>query len=476
MRRLDLTFTALLLPLDFLAFCAAGITAYSLRTSQIFLEIRPILQEIPFLPYMAAMGVFSLVWMALFMMAGLYSTRLRRAWNELGRIALACTAGVALIIVTIFFRREWTASRFIVLALWPLTIMYLSAGRLILRAIRKRLLAAGYGHRRVVIIGQNKVAEDIAGLYRNSPTLGFSVVRVFRSWSETTLQEMRRLVKKSEVDGILLAEPSLSKEKALDVIAFSEEQHLSFHYLADLFAARFTRIEMSTAGGIPMIEVKRTPLDGWGRIAKRVFDIGVSSLILVLVSPLLLVSAIVIVLQDGLPILFHNERVGERGGLFSVYKLRSMWKKSSIGPQFSTTANQQNIEFEKKLIKEKSIKTGPVYKINGDPRITPFGHWIRRWSVDELPQFLNVLQGSMSIVGPRPHQPREVDGYEGHQRKVLAIKPGITGMAQISGRSDLTFEDEVRLDTWYIENWSLWLDLYILLKTPFVVLLKKGAY
>lgn len=476
MRRLDLTFTALLLPLDFFAFCAAGITAYVLRTSQVFLEVRPILQEIPLVPYIIAMGVFSLVWMVLFIVAGLYSTRLRRAWSELGRIALVCTAGVAIIIVTIFFRREWTASRFIVFALWPLTILYLSAGRLLLRAIRKRLLAAGYGHRRLVIIGQNKVAEDIVTLYQTSPTLGYSVVRVFRSWSESTIQEMRKLVKKSEVDGILLAEPSLSKEKALDIIAFSEEQHLSFHYLADLFAARFTRIEMSTAGGIPVIEVKRTPLDGWGRIAKRVFDLTVSSLILIAVSPLLLVSALIIIIQDGFPILFHNERVGERGTLFSVYKIRSMWKKDCIGPQFSSRANQENIEFEKKLIKEKSIKEGPVYKINGDPRITPFGHWIRRWSVDELPQFLNVLQGTMSIVGPRPHQPREVDRYESYQRKVLAIKPGITGMAQISGRSDLTFEDEIRLDTWYIENWSIWLDLYILLKTPFVVLRRKGAY
>lgn len=475
MRRLDLTFTALLLPLDFLAFCAAGATAYALRTSQMFIEIRPILQEIPFWPYVGAIGVFALVWMVLFMLAGLYSTRLRRAWSELGRIALACTAGVALIIVTIFFRREWTASRFIVFALWPLTVVYLSAGRLILRAIRKRLLAAGYGLQRLVIIGQNKVAEDIAELYRTSPTLGFNAVRVFRSWSESTEQDMKRLVKRGAIDGILLADPALPKEKSLEVIAFSEEHHLSFHYLADLFAARFTRIEMSTAGGIPVIEVKRTPLDGWGRIAKRVFDVIFSSVFLVCVSPLLLISALIIVLQDGFPILFHNERVGERGSLFRVYKLRSMWKNQCIGPQFSARDNQQNIEFEKKLINEKSTREGPVYKIKNDPRITPFGHWIRRWSVDELPQFLNVLEGSMSIVGPRPHQPREVDGYERHQKKVLAIKPGITGMAQISGRSDLDFEDEARIDTWYIENWSLWLDLYIVLKTPFAVLSHRKA-
>lgn len=476
MRRLDLTFTALLLPLDFLAFCAAGITAYALRTSQVFLEARPILQEIPLNSYIFTGLIFSLVWFVLFAVAGLYSTRLRLAWTELGRIALTCTAGVALIIVAIFFRRDWTASRFIVLALWPLTIIYLSVGRLLLRAVRKHLIRIGYGHQRLVIIGQNKVADDIVELYRSQPVLGFTIVRAFRSWSRTTQEEMVKLCKQGAVDGVFLAEPSLSKEKALEVIAFSEEHHLSFRYLADLFAARFTRIEVSTTGGIPMIEVKRTPLDGWGRIAKRIFDIGVSSLILLLCSPLLIISAIIIVIQDGFPILFHNERVGESGALFRVYKLRSMWKNQCIGPQFSAQVNHDNIAFENKLIKEKSIKQGPIYKINGDPRITPFGHWIRRWSVDELPQFLNVLQGSMSIIGPRPHQPREVDGYLARHRRVLDMRPGITGMAQISGRSDLDFEDEIRLDTWYIENWSIWLDFYILLKTPFVVLRKSGAY
>ncbi len=468
MRRLDLTFTALLLPLDFLAFCMAAITAYWLRTSRFFIEIRPILQEIPLVPYIGAIAAFSVVWMALFMLAGLYSTRLRRAWSELGRVALACTAGVAIVIVTIFFRREWTASRFIVFALWPLTIVYLSAGRLMLRAIRKRLLAAGYGHQRLVIIGQNKVAEDIATLYRKSPTLGFSVVRCFRSWSEATEQEMKRLIKKSAVDGILLAEPSLAKEKALDVIAFSEEWHLSFHYLADLFAARFTHIEMSTAGGIPVIEVKRTPLDGWGRIAKRIFDLVASACFLIILSPLLLITAIAIVLETRGGVLFSylpNKkpvlRIGEGGKPFHYFKFRSM---------------EKDRHFERyNELADKNIRSGPLVKTKDDPRITKVGKFIRKWSIDELPELFLVLLGRMSLVGPRPHYPEEVEKYEPGQRRVLTIKPGITGMAQISGRSDLNFADEVRLDTWYIENWSIWLDLYILLKTPLAVIGHRKA-
>ena len=135
-----------------------------------------------------------------------------------------------------------------------------------------------------------------------------------------------------------------------------------------------------------------------------------------------------------------------------------------------------NAEKMKKKLLDKNERTdGPLFKIKDDPRITRVGKFMRKWSIDELPQFWNVLKGNISLVGPRPHEPHEVDKYEKHHKKLLNIKPGITGMAQVSGRSDLEFEEEVKLDTFYIENWSPWLDLVILIKTPLVVLLRKGA-
>lgn len=475
MRRADLTFTALLLPLDFIAFLGAASTAYFLRTSKAFLEIRPILQQIPIEQYGLISIGFAIIGILLFTIAGLYTLKPRRAWHELGRIILSCTAAIMVVIAIIFFRREVTASRFLVIAVWPLSILFTVVSRSILRLIRRAVIRAGIGHERVLVIGQSKVASDLVTFYKENTVEGYTVLKTFKTWNDVARNELIALAQAHQVDGVLLADPELARNKALDIIDISEQHHLSFRYLADSFAARFTRIEISTAGGIPIIEVKRTPLDGWGRIAKRVFDIFVASVALILTSPLTLLSALIIFLQDGRPIVFANERIGEAGVSFNVFKLRSMWKKDCIGPQF-TTANQQNIEREKELIKKQSIKEGPVYKITNDPRITPYGRWIRRWSVDELPQFLNVLRGEMSIVGPRPHQPREVAKYLRHHVRVLDIKPGITGMAQISGRSDLDFEDEVRLDTWYIENWSLWLDIYILLKTPFVVLGSKGAY
>ncbi len=474
MRRMDLTFASLLLPQDFLALIGAAVTAYALRYSQFFTEIRPILTDIPFNRWLSVSMFFALIWMALFALAGLYRLRGRRAWNTLGRVILACTAGAMLVIATVFFRLEWQTSRFLVLAVWALAILYVGFFRLFLHLVRKTLLRARIGHQRLALVGHSSAADDLVELYRAAPWIGITVEKHLSTWNDAARKELGSLARKGRLDVILLADTELDRKTALDLIAFAEESHIEFRYLADLFSATFTRVEMDTTGGIPVLQVKRTPLDGWGRIAKRVFDVIVSSILIILVSPVLLLVSIALLIEDGWPVFFVNERVGERGRIFRLFKLRSMYRKFSIGPQFGK--QKEALKLEQKLIKEKSLKGGPVYKILDDPRITGVGKFIRRWSIDELPQFFNVFKGDMSLVGPRPHQPREVEKYEPRHRRVFAIKPGMTGMAQISGRSDLEFEDEVRLDAWYIENWSPLLDLYILLKTPWAVLKKKGAY
>ena len=474
-RRLDLTFTVLLLPLDAVALLCAAVSAYALRYSRFVTEVRPILQNVNFSEYLQTVWIFVIVWMALFALAGLYRMRPHKAWDEFGRIILSCGAGTMVVIATVFFRREIAASRFIVLAMFGFAILYVLFGRLVLRVLRHALLRLRVGHRFHAVIGSSRAAGDIVRTYSDNPALGITVVRTFTAWNQEARASLAALKQSDGLDGILLADPDMDKDSALDLIAFAEEQNLDFSYLADLFAATFSNITVSTSTGIPIINVKRTPLDGWGRIAKRTFDIVFSSLLLVLFSPILLLTAIALIVEDGLPVIYQNERVGERGRTFKLYKLRSMWRKFSIGPQFAQ-ATENNLELEKKLIEEKSIKDGPVYKIADDPRVTPIGNFIRRWSIDELPQFWNVLKGDMSLVGPRPHQPREVEKYEPQHRRVLAIRPGITGMGQISGRSDLHFDEEIRLDTWYIESWSLLLDLYILLKTPFAVIYRRGAY
>jgi lipopolysaccharide/colanic/teichoic acid biosynthesis glycosyltransferase len=220
--------------------------------------------------------------------------------------------------------------------------------------------------------------------------------------------------------------------------------------------------------------LRRTRLTGWGRILKRSADIVCSLFFIILFSPIFLITTLIIFFETGRPIIYKNERVGQEGKKFFTLKFRSMYQKYCTGEQFGQ-AGQEALELEKNLIKEKSEKQGPVYKIKNDPRITPFGRFIRSFSIDELPQFFNVLKGEMSLVGPRPHQLREVNKYEKWHKTVLTIKPGITGLAQISGRSDLNFDEEARLDIFYIEHWNFFIDLIILIKTPFIVLKKTGS-
>ncbi|MFA6503498.1 MAG: sugar transferase [Patescibacteria group bacterium] len=474
MNRFNLTFTAMRLPLDGIALACAAASAYLLRYSRFATEVRPILQDIPYSAYIQTSVTFIGVWIVMFLIAGLYSTRPRRAWSELGRVILACTAGAMILISSVFFRRELTQSRFIIIAIWALSIFFVYFGRLMLRAIQHQLLRLGFGHERLVIVGSDHQAHNLARIFAESPIFGFTVVKQLLTWNDQQKDSLKSLISRHQIDGIVLADPDLPKDKALHLISFANKYNLHFRYLADMFAERFTNIEVSTPGGVPLIEVKPTPLDGWGRIAKRFEDIVLSTVLLILTSPLWIVGSLLVLVEDGFPILYKSERVGEKGKKFVAYKLRSMFKKFSIGPQFSN--NKRNLEFEKELIKTNSIKAGAVYKIADDPRVLKGGRFLRRWSIDELPNFISVLKGDMSLVGPRPHQPREVEQYTDAQRSVLTIKPGITGMAQISGRSDLIFDEEARLDTWYIENWSPMLDLYILLKTPFAVLQRKGAY
>jgi len=471
-RRFGLTFTALQVPLDLIALLLSALAAYALRYSEAFIEIRPLFTEIHFSDYMATSLLFAFVWIIVFAIAGLYTVRERRAWGDLGRIIISCTAGAMVLIATVFFQREFTTSRFIVLAVWSFSIVFVFVERLVIRVIRHTLLRMKVGHRRVVIIGKGRAADELADMYKKNPVLGFTVARRFQSWSEQTRHDLNRLIRRRKIDEILLADPDVPKMDALELIALAESNNITFKYLADLFAASFTKIEVTANGGIPIIEVKRTPLEGWGRIFKRLFDIVVSLVLIIVTSPVMILEALLIKLTSRGPVFFRrlpngkpSERIGEDGTPFKYFKFRTMEHdvhKLRYDPAFQR--------------KHGTLREGPLVKIKNDPRVTPVGRFLRAWSLDELAEFFLVLKGDMSLVGPRPHLPEEVELYKPHHRRVLSIKPGITGMAQISGRADLDFDDEVKVDTWYIENWSPALDLWILLKTPFVVIGRKGAY
>lgn len=446
----------------------AGITAYYLRYTEFIQGVRPVIFNLHLTSYIKVLSIIDILWLVVFSLAGLYSIRgARKFTQEIYKIILACSTGFMLIVVLIFIRRELFDSRFIILAGWIFAIFYISFSRGIIRFIQRILFKKGIGVHKVVLVGNSKTTDTLIYEFSRSKNEGYEVVKRLRNFDSESAQELENLLKSKEVDEIIQSDPNLSKAETLRLYDFADAYHITFKFAADLLGTKVLKTEVNEIAGIPIVEVKKTPLEGWGRIIKRTVDIFFSMILIIIFSPILFLTAIIVKIDSHGPISYKNLRIGKDGKSFKLFKFRSMLLQYCTGEEYSNEIAQ---EFEKELIKNQNTKSGPVYKIANDPRVTKVGRFIRRWSIDELPQLFNVLAGSMSLVGPRPHQPREVAKYELHHKKLLMIKPGITGMAQISGRSDLTFEEEVKLDTYYVENWSIFLDLSILMRTPIAVI------
>ena len=462
MKKTDLTFSAILVPIDYAMIILAGIAAYFLRYKDWVQGIRPVIFNLNFQAYFSYIWWIALVWLAIFVIAGLYQIKgSRKVFDEIGKVFLACSTGMLAVIVAAFFSRELFDSRFILLAVWVFSFIFVSSARLIVRGIQRLFYLKGVGVHRIILIGFENSAEDIAKEIYKNKTLGYEIIGRFHNLENGNLDKLLELYKSKGIDEILQSDTSLSRLENLALLDFADEHHITFKYAADFFDTQSKNVDLYTIAGVPIVEVKRTKLDGWGKILKRFFDIMFSFLFLMILLPMFLIIAFIIKIDSKGQIFYASKRVGAKGRIIKIWKFRSM---------------VQNAErLKKKLLSQNERQDGPLFKMDYDPRVTRVGKFIRKWSIDELPQFFNILQGDMSLVGPRPHEPNEVAEYEKHHKKLLNIKPGVTGMAQVSGRSDLEFEEEVKLDTFYIENWSLWIDLIILIKTPFVVLLRRGA-
>ncbi|MBI5077022.1 sugar transferase [Candidatus Falkowbacteria bacterium] len=473
-KQAELFFTFLKIPLDYLTLILAAIIAYSIRHFQPVQEIRPVIFDLPTKNYLSFVLLIAAIWLVFFAWAGLYSFAKRKITDELAKIILACSTGMTAIIIYMFFVRELFSSRFIVLAAWIFSIIFIIIERGVVRKFQNLTLKHGWGNHHVVIVGNDKNTEEIIKTFREQPQLGYKVIAHLEKFDEDDKEKLLKSHEEKGIDEIIQTDSSLPRRVSSALLDFTYEHNIIFKYAAGQFESRTTNVEVHMIAGVPLVEIKKTKLDGWEKIIKRVIDFIFSTILIVILSPLLVLIAILVRLENWGPAIYKNERVTTRG-TFNVYKFRSMYVKYCTGQQFEKQTDQKKaLEFEQALIKKQSERHGPVYKILHDPRRTIIGRFLECTSLDELPQLFNVWLGQMSLVGPRPHQPREVEKYEKHHRRVFDIKPGVTGLAQISGRSDLDFEEEVKLDTYYIENWSLKLDFWILLKTPWGVLTRKS--
>lgn len=465
MKKIELLLGALLLPIDYLMLVAAGLTAYNIRFAETVTKIQPVLFAIPFERYLTIVIVTALGWIMIFAWAGLYSMRTtRRIVEEIRKVILACSTSVMVIIVLFFLQRDLFSSRFIIIVATFFAILYVSCARVGILLVERALFRRGIAVRNIVLVGSGQITQSIAREIEHRSSLGLHVKLRCDTFSHDAKEKILNYHRHGYIDELIQTDPNLPKSASEAIYEFCDEHHIVFRYAAALFDTQSSNIAIQPIAGIPIVEIRKTSLDGWGRIVKRLFDIMGSLVLIIITSPLMITTALIIYFSSGRPIFFARrddrsllKRVGQYGKPFLYFKFRTM------KPGTDSMRYDPNLQ-------ERNVRAGsPLVKIVNDPRITRVGKWLRKFSLDEFPEFFLVFKGDMSLVGPRPHLPEEVERYAAHHKRVLRVKPGITGLAQISGRSDLPFEDEVRLDTFYIEHWALWLDLIILLKTPFVV-------
>lgn len=431
-------------------------------------------QTLPFGPYLAAIPVVVALYLFALSVTGQY-----RSWR--GRTLVdqlfALYSGIGLAAVLMFAAIEAANlgqrySRLTILPAVLLSAVLMTGERYLLRQYETRLRRQGIGTERVLMVGTGDGSEMLIRRMSMFPQYGFHVVGVasdefpagelyFGVPVVGRVEDLPNLVTPLGVNQVFLALPASQRDRLLHLIALCEDSNLEFKIVPDLLEVMSTRASADALDGLPLVGVRRNQLRGWAAAAKRLIDVLVSSVLLVLFSPVLLVIVILMKLTMPGPVLFRQERVGRFRRPFVIYKFRSM---------------VPDAEARKIHLLHHNEASGPVFKIRTDPRVTPVGRWLRKLSIDELPQLLNVLAGDMSIVGPRPPIPDEVAQYVSWQRGRLAVKPGLTCLWQVSGRSLLGFEEWVRLDLEYIRRRSFWFDLVLVVRTVPAVLRARGAH
>jgi exopolysaccharide biosynthesis polyprenyl glycosylphosphotransferase len=446
------------------------ILAYQLR---LILYYRDILDPIgPFYKHLwLLVGVMG-IWPVLLKYYGGYEPLRRKTFGE--HIVLLFKVnflGMFIVALYSFLAREYF-SRLIFISFILLNFISLVGIRIIATIILRKIRLNGHNCRHILIIGTGARAQKLEELFNSHPYWGIKVLgylddapreddaKRLGSRIIGKLDDLPKILDTMVVDEVIIALPRSWLHRLDDLVYTCEEAGVDITIRADLFNTSIAQTHFTKFLGIPILNYTTAPSQEMALVAKRIFDIVGSSLLLLLTAPLFFLISLAIKLTSPGPILFKQIRVGLHGRIFYLYKFRSMV-----------------VDAEKKLEEFRHLNevSGPVFKIKNDPRVTPIGRLIRKFSLDELPQLINVLKGDMSLVGPRPPIPDEVAQYERWQRRRLSMRPGITCIWQVNGRNKISFEEWMKMDLQYIDNWSLNLDFKLLLKTVPAVLTGNGA-
>ncbi len=478
MKRSELLFSFLLVPVDAVAILLAFALAYVVRSQADVVTIWPFQEFFSFVVALLPL------WIGVFALEGLYNVRqTRRGLDEFRGIVIGALSGIMLVVAWLFLSRTFFFSRLVILYALVLAVLFVALGRWLVRWLKQSLYRYGIGVHRLAFIGINETSYALARELAARSTLGYRVVGVFSTPRQPadrryglpllgSVATFATTATSRTIDDVIVTDPHLGADDRLAVIERCEQERIDFRETPTFVGVRTLLFDLGDLAGVPLLTYYRTPLDGWGRIVKRAIDIVGALIGLAILSPLLLVIALAVALDSPGPVLYRNQRIGENAQPFSTLKFRTMFLEYCTGSAYGGT---KALHYERELIAKQNTRRGALYKVGSDPRVTRVGRFVRRLSLDEFPQLWNVLVGQMSLVGPRPHQPREVARYEPWHKKLFSVKPGMTGLAAVSGRSDLDFDDEARLDISYIESWSIWKDLQIVLRTPIAVLSPRKA-
>ncbi len=453
----------------------AFFAAYYLRYTAQWFEPVDEVNSSPFGPYLPYMGIF-MVWLLVANQgAGLYVQRRGRTWaNELFSIGNAATNAVVVVMALSFLLRPLVFSRLMMVEAGVLVILLLGLWRLMLRVVNHRLRRRGIGVRRVLIVGADELGRHVLRTLVARPDLGYKPIGFLdddpqigshdlgRVTALGNVQNLPDILGQHWVDLVIVTLPWENHRQIVAIVNECEKQGVEVRTVPDLFQLNLSQVQIEMLSGIPLLGLHRElEFHPANRLIKRALDILLVVLSLPFVIPMFTLIGIAIRLDSPGAIFFGQERIGLNGKSFKIYKFRTMIK---------------NAEAMWDEVLRDTAEDLRRPKLINDPRVTRVGKFLRITSLDEFPNIINVLKGNMSLVGPRPQVQREVDLYEPWHYQRLKVKPGMTGLWQISGRSDIPFDEMCLLDIYYIENWSLALDLQILLQTAPRVLFRTGAY
>jgi exopolysaccharide biosynthesis polyprenyl glycosylphosphotransferase len=429
---------------------------------------------VPFSAFLPIVLILQVLLSIRFIGSGFYRpSRRMTLLDETTAIAGNVITMIALLMVVVFLYRPFFYSR-LIFAFAAITIIgLLLSWRLLLIGIRHWFWSRGLGRERVLVVGGTGLGQLVMQSLTASPGIGYTLVgylsdqpiiasnraRVFQYLGD--LDDFETVVLQQDIQHVIIALPFWEYERLPELAARCQQLGVEYQIAPDIYQLSFDRVDIMHLSGIPLLQPKAVQLQGLNLALKRIFDLLAVLISLPITIPLAIIIAFLIWFDSGHPIIFRQQRVGKHGKLFTCYKFRTM----------VPDAEQRR----KELIRHNEAD-GPLFKMRADPRVTRIGRWLRRTSLDELPQLYNVLRGDMSLIGPRPALPEEVARYEPWHHRRLAVLPGLACLPQALGRSEISFDEQVRLDIYYAENWSLSLDFRILMMVIPAILSGRGAW